>query len=109
MLKFAHRPPRGPEDITLSEGGKLLLKESSVSPKVDGFILAILGRSAFTEIADSFDGDKIGIEDTDHFYRLTSGLREQSELILAEHNACFENGLHSMYLELDRRGEELPA
>jgi hypothetical protein len=97
MLEFAHKPPRGPEDVSLSETGKVVLESASGWNQVDS-----LGRAACSELVDSFGESgpprnakgNIDIKDS------TDMLSQASEVLTDGSMHAFVNGMNFMRLEL---------
>jgi hypothetical protein len=58
MLKLAHKPPRGPEDLSFSEGGLNLLTDMQQIPDKEARknTLSVLGLVASVELVDVLEG-----------------------------------------------------
>jgi hypothetical protein len=102
MLDFEHKPPRGPEDISLSETGKFLLKQTSRWDTLD-----ILGRGACSEVVDSFGEDEVPL-DTEPFADLTRGVLDEAVKIVDGNGmSAFVNGMHGLRIDLLARVAEV--
>ena len=99
MLEFAQKPPQSPDDISLSETGKVLLERASSWERMDA-----LGQAACSEIIDALGGiDKMAeIEEGGGFIDLSQRLVDQAAAINNDNLHPFINGMTSQRITLRR-------
>jgi hypothetical protein len=98
MLEFVQKPPKGPEEVSLSETGKVVLES-----RLNWNQLEALGRGACSELVDSFgeagpprDSEgKIVLAETTGFL-----LTEAAELLSDSSLHAFVNGIERLRLDL---------
>jgi hypothetical protein len=112
MLDINH-PPQGPEDITLSESGKVLLKIASKEglpprDKSNWDTMNALGMAACSEIIDACGGaEEISRNNNDRFYLeiAREALVEVAETLNNRDLHAYLGGMQNYLLEMSRPHE----
>lgn len=102
MLEFAHKPPRSPEDVSLSETGKVLLESRQSQDQISG-----LGQAACSELVDAFgeSGPPRSPEGGIVLAEASGFLIEAAELLNSSDMNAFTTGLNLLRKDLS----EVPA